>query len=218
MIDLSARQTDTGDVELTYTAGDPGATLYTVHRDDGGGEVPIGFTPPTSLAFIDPAGGLTDGTTYTYRVSSDAPDTSPGVAVVYTVGEDFTFGPVDFLPAGPRYTTLETVKRRLGIDPLNTDRDADITESIVAAETTIDAYLGRSFPDTGDNPEIPGIPEAVRAAATQAAVRVYKESDRAGLSAGSEDWFGTIDAAGATIAVIENNPVLVGLRASFGIA
>ena len=200
MIDLSARTNSVGDIELTWTAGDPGATLYTVHRDDGGGEVVVGFTPPARLTFIDPAGGLTDGTTYTYRVSSDAPDTSPLVPILYTAGESFTFGPVDFLPAGPRYTTLDTVKRRLGIDPTNTDRDADITESIVAAETTIDAYLGRSFPDTGDNPEIPGIPEAVKAAALQAAVRVFKEADRAGLSAGSEDWFGTIDAAGATIA------------------
>lgn len=214
---LEGRQDEaTGDVYLRWTVGDPGASLYTVRRDAGAGPVVVGFTPAGRLEFTDPAGTLLAGTTYTYTVESDAPDASNPLEL--TIGGELSAGPVVFLPPGIRYTTIDVVKRRLGIPVTNTDRDDELTSAIIASETAIDAELGRSFPDPGPNPDIPGIPEAVRQAATQVAVRVFKEADRAGQSAGADEWFGTIDIAGAAYQAIASNPVLVGLRWSFGVA
>jgi len=217
-IQLSATITDSGDVELSWVDdGTPPASVYTVRRQtDGGTFQEVGFTPPARTTFVDPGSVLVDGVVYGYQVEGDGAVLSNVVDVTPDVDAP-TFGPVDWLELVPRYTDLPTVKRRLGMDVGSTVYDDELTQTIVAAESTIDAHLGRSFPDDGPNPAIPGIPQAVRVVATQIAVRVWKEADRAGQSAGSDDWFGTIDLAGATAQAIDQNPSLVGLRASFGI-
>ena len=128
----------------------------------------------------------------------------------------FTFGAVDPAASSIRYTSLAKVKDRLGIDLANVAFDADLTAVIIATEVAIDQHLGRSFPDPLPLGEVTSVPEAATQVATQASVRVWKEADRAGLVAGSDDGFGELDIAGGVYQVLMANPILVGLHVSWG--
>lgn len=132
------------------------------------------------------------------------------------------YGPLFPLAVGPRYTTLVAVKNALMIG--DTAADTDLTQAIVAAETSIDQVNGRSFPDDpalepihGD--EIDGIPDAVKIWALDAAIAVYKLRDTtAGFQAGSDDWIGAIDVSEQVRRALRRNALALGLKVSWGAA
>ena len=188
--------------------------LSRVHLDLG--TVVGTFPASTTVAFDDFTDAVAGDTIQYWLFDPSAEELLQTSLVVLDLELDPTFGPVDPLVDFIRYTTLDKVKDRLGIDPADTTFDADLTDVIIAAEVAIDQHLGRSFPDTGGNPAIQGIPSAARQVATQASVRVWKEADRAGVVAGSDDWFGEIDIAGSVYQVLMANPVLAGLHISWG--
>lgn len=83
----------------------------------------------------------------------------------------------------------------------------------------MDTLNGRSFPDTGINPEIPGIPQGVRTWALDVAVEIWRLRDTAaGFTAGSDDWVGTIDVLEAARRAIRRNPLALGWRVAWGVA
>ena len=163
--------------------------------------------------------GTVVGDTFEYVVTNldDLEAGSTNLITYRDLEQPFTFGPVDALADGIRYTTLIDVKRRLGLLVTDTSNDDLITQSTVAAEIQIDQMNGRSFPDTGANPEWPGIPEPIASWATDAAVAVYKRADAPFGTAGSENWIGTLDVADEVERALRRNPLAVGYKVSFGI-
>ena len=130
-----------------------------------------------------------------------------------------TYGPVDYLITDIRYTTLEQVKLAMGVT--DTSLDAQATQSIVTFETMIDVYLGRSFPDTGDNPDIDGIPVVVQQAALVGSMRIWKTLDSPGGTGGSdaEGFIGLYEPeAVARTAFNSIKPMLGGLKTQWGVA
>lgn len=128
-----------------------------------------------------------------------------------------TFGAVDPLATVPRYTTLALVKDRLQIPTADTGRDPAITQAIVAAEVQIDQSLGRSFPDTGTDPEIDGIPAPIVELATVSSVAVWKAADAPLGSIGSDDWLGSISIGEIVSNELDRNPLARGYRVSWGV-
>jgi len=202
---------------LSWLDDDPAPTSYQLSRILNGGPLVLLAALDGQLSSFIDSSPYAVGDELTYQLENVG-TTELAVASLLVAEPDAepTYGPVDYLAASPRYTTVELLKRRLGIT--TTSRDAELEATIVTAETTIDAYLGRSFPDTGSNPAIPGIPAAVSQAALEVAVRVWKSADSAGAVAGSDAWFGSVDLAGAVHNVVDQNPILVGLRVSWGVA
>lgn len=127
-----------------------------------------------------------------------------------------TFGPVDPLAAPFRYTDLDAVKQRLGID--HTEYDAALTVANNFAETAIDQTLGRSFPDTGDDPEIDGVPAAITQWALDSTIALWKAADAPFGQAGSDTWLGSIDVIGETERVMRRHPGAYGYKVSWGVA
>jgi len=202
---------------LSWLDTDTSPTSYQLSRLlNGGPAVLLGALDGQISSFVDTS-TYTTGDELTYQLENvGTAELATASVLVADPDDPPTYGPVDYLAAVPRYTTVELVKRRLGIT--TTSLDTELEATIVSAETTIDAYLGRSFPDTGSNPAIRGIPQAVRQAALEVTVRVWKSADSAGASAGSDAWFGSVDLAGAVHNVVDQNPILVGLRIAFGVA
>jgi len=97
----------------------------------------------------------------------------------------YTYGPVNPLNDAIRYTTLAAVKRALGITDNSWDDEA--TQAIISLETMADIEMNRSFPDTGDNPEINGIPEQIKQFALLGGMFIFKLMDAPGGLAGSDD-------------------------------
>ncbi|GAG43282.1 unnamed protein product, partial [marine sediment metagenome] len=113
--------------------------------------------------------------------------------------------------------TLADVKQTLGIT--DTFYDTQLTQAIIAAEVSIDQINGRSFPDTGDDPAIPGIPEAISVWALDASVATWKLRDTpTGFTAGSDDWLGAIDATEAARRALRRNPLALGWKVSWGLS
>jgi hypothetical protein len=127
----------------------------------------------------------------------------------------YTFGPVDPLADSIRYTTLDAVKARLGIT--HAVDDAALTTAIIAAEIAIDQVNGRSFPDTGDNPEIDGIPVAIQEWALDASIAIWKAADAPFGQGGSDAWLGSLDIANITERVLRRHPLALGYKVSWGI-
>ena len=140
-------------------------------------------------------------------------DAEDGTAVLQLI---FTYGAVNPDQSAIRYTSLDAVKERLGIDLATLTFDADLTAVIIAAEVAIDQHLGRSFPDPLPLGQITVVPEAAVQVATQASVRVWKEADRAGVVSGSDDWFGELEIGGSVYQVMQANPILAGFHVSWG--
>jgi len=138
---------------------------------------------------------------------ADLSDTSP-----------LTYGKVDFLATAARYTTVAAVKERLAIEPTDVTRDADILSAIIAAELALDIFMHRSFPDTGGNPQIPGIPDGIRQAALQTAIATWKEADSPTGSSGSDAFMGALSVSETTRTMIQQSAVLIGFRVAFGVA
>ncbi len=131
------------------------------------------------------------------------------------------YKPPDPNETEPRYTTIERVKERLAIPASDTSRDADIKQAIVAAEYSLDAYLGRGFPDL-DDPDDPAVitvvPAAIETAALSLAIAVWKEADAPAGTAGSDAFFGPVSVSDTTRRVLERSPQLVSFRVSWGLA
>ena len=189
------------DVEIRRTSEDPDLFLATVEA--GINE----YIDRIATAEVD------DVITWTLT----GVDTSEVTTITYTVEavEDYTYGEVDPLGASIRYTTLAAVKSRLGIS--SSTHDTALTQSIIAAEIQIDQYLGRSFPDTGTNPEIEGIPIPIKEAATLAAMTVWKMGDAPTGYAGG-DYLNEIDVARSLWQQFDRNPLLTGYHATGGLA
>ena len=138
----------------------------------------------------------------------------------------YNYGPVDPLASAFRYTTLALMKGRLNIPIADTTKDADLTQAGIAAEYAIDVSLGRSFPDGPGVPDesepgpVQGIPEAVKVAALQTAIAVYKEADAPVGTAGSDDFFGAIEVQDIARRIVERSITLRGFKvdAGFGVA
>ena len=174
-----------------------------------------------SRSYTDTVTGLTVGDDVTYRITDvDTPvDTGDGILTWVDSDTAYTYGNVDYLASAIRYGNLDTVKGRLGIDVADTSWDTDLTQAIVSAEVAMDLYWGRSFPDTGDNPEIPGIPVQVRQAAENVAVAVFKQTDAPFGTAGSDAFsMGELDFDDLARREIHRSPLLRGFRRGWGVS
>lgn len=100
-----------------------------------------------------------------------------------------TYGPVDPLVSTIRYTSLADLKQRLNLEN-TTEWDSQLTTAAITAEIGLDRFNSRSFPDTGTDPEIAGIPEDIKNAAFQAALGVFALGDAPLGIAGSEEFIG----------------------------
>ena len=161
--------------------------------------------------------GILVGDVLEYELVDPAGPTTLATSEQITVVDldvPFTYGPVNALATAPRYTTLDAVKLRLGID--GATFDDRVTQAIVAAEYAIDAVLHRSFPDTGTNPQWSGVPLAVTQAASNASVATYKANDAPFGIAGADDFLGTIDAFEIVRREVRHAPNLLGFRVGFG--
>ncbi len=133
----------------------------------------------------------------------------------------------DPLETEPRYTSVDAVKKAVGIDDSSLD-DA-VKLSIVTVEWMIDSFLGTSYPqdpepdplpdgqDPLDPPPVEGIPEALRKAALLAAIRALKLDETPYGSAGGEPFFGEVTPDTAGRAFNSVKPILIGLRRRWGI-
>lgn len=164
--------------------------------------------------------GVNLGDVVTYRLVDPAGPTVIVTASPFTMADldaPPTYGPVDPLADTIRYTTLDDVKSALGIT--DTVFDDELTQAIIAAETAVDQINARSFPDTGINPAIPGIPEAIRVWALDASIAVWKlRSTSPSFAGGSDDWIGTIDVREQTRRALRRNPLALGYRILWGVA
>ncbi len=168
--------------------------------------------------FIDRITGLEDGDTVSWTITGV--DSSEVTTISGTAQDpteyDYSFGEVDGSASTIRYTTLADVKARLGIT--HTDKDDRITQAIIATEIQIDQHLGRSFPDLSANPEYESTPVPITEAATAIAVAVYQAGNSPTGVIGSDDWIGTIDVGQAVRSEFRTNAMLVGYRATWGVA
>ncbi len=158
------------------------------------------------------------GDQLTFRVTDSATITelaTTGIVTLRDLDSPFTFGPVDPLVSVTRYTSLDEVKARLGIT--HTDFDAAMTTAIIAAEIAIDQWNDRSFPDTGINPEVPGVPLAITEWALDAAIAIWKAADAPFGQGGSEAWLGAIDVSNITERVLRRHPLSLGFKRAWGV-
>ncbi len=122
----------------------------------------LGTVADVIRLFVDPSltvAGLVVGDSLLYSVVDldAAISESASPFILRDLDVPFTYGLIDYLYAGaPRYTTVDAVKKALEIN--DTVNDTEIGQAIAAAELQLDVHLGRSFPDTGTNPQIPGVP------------------------------------------------------------
>ena len=190
----------------------------TLTRDDGGTQTLLG-TYPQGTALVEDTYTATPGTELVYIVESTGTpgDTLTGSVFVRDLTAPFTYGTVDYLANVVRYASLASVKARLNID--TTDWDTELTQAIIAGEVAMDLYWGRSLPDTGSNPEIPGIPVQVKQAAENVAVAVFKQLDAPFGVAGSDAFaLGEIDIDDLARREIHRSPLLRGYRRGWGVS
>ncbi len=128
-----------------------------------------------------------------------------------TLSPGYPVAPPDPLGTEPRYVTIESIKKQLGIN--DSVWDDECTTALVTVEHLIDQYVGGTFVEGA-------IPEAVRQAAYAGGIEVFK---LAGLSStgGSDDngFLGIVDPASAARAAFNViRPTLYGLRISWGLS
>ena len=172
---------------------------------------------PETLTFFDTI-TLVVGETYQYEVT-DPTSAEVGLSNLITVQdleEPFTHGTVDYLATVARYTTVDAVKQRLAIVD-DVTRDDQILSCIIASELALDVFMHRSFPDTGDNPQIPGIPDGITQAALQTAIATWKEADAPTGSSGSDSFMGALSVSETTRTMIQQSAILIGFRTGFGV-
>lgn len=217
-IALTATQLTTDAVQLIWTTDLAGTTSWNVRRNiDGGGFTSVAnLQEGTARQYVDEAPVL--GASVVYRVvESPSTDQADAPAIIIRDLEvPFTFGLVDPLASTARYTTVDIVKARLGIT--HTEVDDQLLSAVVGAEVAIDQWNGRSFPDTGANPEIPGVPEAIRTWALDASIAIWKAADAPFGQGGSEAWLGALDIQNITERVLRRHPLSLGYKVTWGVA
>lgn len=169
----------------------------------------VTLTAPDDLLWLDDElDTSTDRVTYLITNNDDA---ATGTVTVELTGA-WTYGEIDANESTIRYTTLAKVKSALGIPSAQVDRDTEITDAILAAESWIDDYCGRSFPDTSANPQYAAIPNRVTRAALLLATSFYT----AEMSPDALDPFeADIRTERASNMAVQ---LLTGFRATFGVA
>ena len=216
-IALTATQLTTDAVQLIWTTDLAATTSWTVRRNiDGGGFTSVAtLQEGTDRQYGDEAPVL--GASVVYRVvESPSTDQADAPAIIIRDLEvPFTFGLVDPLASTARYTTVDIVKARLGIT--HTEVDDQLLSAVVGAEVAIDQWNGRSFPDTGANPEIPGVPEAIRTWALDASIAIWKAADAPFGQGGGDAWLGALDIQTITERVLRRHPLSLGYKVSWGV-
>jgi hypothetical protein len=220
---------------MTITLGDLAGTMRIVQESRFGFsvywdlEVPqsvLLFRGDTQLVFLgtfpfdhpfagDINNGVAIGQEVTYMVTGSSSLLLDTIVVLEADEGPETFGPIDPLVDRIRYTSLELVKARLGIT--HTEADVQLTSAIISAEVAIDYWNGRSFPDTGTNPEIAGVPEGIRTWATDASIAVWKAADAPFGQGGGDAWLGALDIQQITERVIRRHPLSLGYKVSWGV-
>ena len=219
---VQAVQVSRSTVELSWI-DDTDPSQFVVSRSIDGApfETLLELSDGTSRTAVD-SGVATVGIGQTVQYSIlNVDDASAAASELVTINDPeipFTWSPPDPAASAPRYTSLETVKRRLRIDAANTQFDDDLTEAIVACEIALDYELGQSFPSTGSNPQYGTVPYSIQSLSTAAAIAVYKAADTPFGVAGSDDYFGALSVADVAEQTIRRSPLLRGLQRSFGIA
>lgn len=219
-ITAQARLVGQQQVEITWASTDPDPVAgFDVSVDiNTAGFIGLGIASGTARLWVDQSGLWGIGDTLVYRVT-DLDTLLADITTLITVPDleaEYTFGPVDPLADQIRYTTLDAVKQRLGIT--NVESDTALTTAIISAEIAIDQWNGRAFPDTGANPEIVGIPEAIREWSLDAAIAVWKAADAPFGQGGSEAWLGSLDVQNITERVLRRHPLSLGYKVSWGVA
>ena len=218
---LKAQQASNSAALLAWNTTDPEPASWDVERadTDNPARIPLGSLAPASRAFVDhrlaevaPEAGVT----YTLVDPAGPTDLAAAKFTVADLDVPYTYGAVDRLASTIRYTTLSDVKQVLGIT--DTVYDTQITQATIAAEVGIDVFNNRSLPDTGVNPELPGITEGIRMWALEGAVSVWKARIAARITAGSDDWIGTVDVDAIVRRTLRRNPMGLGLRVGWGLA
>ena len=216
---LQAIQVGTPTVVLDWSTTDPDPALgfEAAINIDAGGWIGLATLSGTLRRFYDVSNLWSPGSILEYRIK-DMDTAAEATATVTAADLDlpFTYGPPRADADAPRYTSLETVRRRLRIPDTETGFDEDLTEAIVASEIALDFELGRSFPDTGTNPQYAFVPRNISMLCTSAAIAVYKAADAPFGTAGSEDWFGAQSIADVASQTIRRSPLIRGFQVSFG--
>lgn len=127
---------------------------------------------------------------------------------------EYTYGEPDALVSTIRYADVDMVKRRIGVE--DTTWDAEITQAIISAESAMDLWWGRAFPDTGLRPRWPGIPVQVSQAAENIAVAVLKQTDAPFGIAGSDSMMGELDIDDTVRRELHRSPLLRSFKVSQG--
>lgn len=201
-----------GSVLLQWTPDDDPLDRWEISRD---GALYATLYEVAAVEWRD--ADVVNGTRYAYTVTgqTDAVASSS----VDAVPNPRAVGHIDPLETGTRYVTIAEIKPLLNTNTSDTSRDDEFTQAVVAAEYAIDSYLGRSFPDPAAG-AIEGIPEAVKQVALQASIAVIEHAGAPFGSSGSDDWLGAVPLEADEILrrEIRRSPLLVGLRATFGVA
>ena len=106
--------------------------------------------------------------------------------------------------------------QKLRID--HAEDDAQLTEAIIAAEVAIDQVNNRSLPDTGINPEIPGVPAAISTWALDASIAIWKAADAPFGQGGGDAWLGSLDVQNITERILRRHPLALGYKVAWGVA
>lgn len=219
-ITAAATQNTTVQTQVDWDTDAPSPVLgFDLAVDiNAGGPIGLGVASGTARLWIDQSGLWTVGDSLVYLVEDKDTlvSTLTPALIIADLDTPFTFGPVDPLASTPRYTTVEAVKARMGIT--HAEADLQLLSAVVAAEVAIDQWNGRAFPDTGDNPEIPGVPEAIRTWALDASIAVWKAADAPFGQGGGDAWLGSLDIAQITERIIRRHPLSLGYKVSWGVA
>jgi hypothetical protein len=158
-----------GCVVLTWTPDDEPVDRWEIYRDS------------TLVKTLYSLGAVTwtdyeveNNVAYSYVVTGETDAVSS--AAVRAVPGPRNYGVVNPLETTARYTTLSELKALLNINTADTTYDTALTQAVVAAETAIDQFLGRSYPDPSDG-AIEGIPKNVSQVALSAAVAIYNNTN-----------------------------------------
>jgi hypothetical protein len=217
-IKLTVIQVSNSAAQLSWTPTLPvtGNWLLLRSVDGGAPEFDVTIQNQDVRQFTDNIAAVGIGQTIEYTIADASESSQPVGFTKVDRTVPYTFGPVDPLVTAPRYTTLDTVKARLGIT--HGDYDPILTQAIVAAEIAMDYTLGRSFPDTGDNPQIQGVPLSISNWATDASIAVWKAADAPFGQGGGDAWLGSIDVSAITERILRRHPMALGYQISWGVA
>ena len=220
---IVATQLSNSIVEIVWQSDVSPVLGFEVFREvNAGAAKTLGTVPDVTRLFTDSTiitAALEVGDSLVYSVvdldAAVAESASP--IILQDLDVPFTFGQINYLYTGdPRYTTVDAVKKALEIT--DTILDVEVAQAINAAELQIDVRLDRSFPDTGTNPQIPGVPSAIQVAALSATIGTLKLRDTVYGSAGTDDWLGSVDVGEQVRRVFLRNPLLAGYVVGFGLA